>query len=328
MNWEKVFRADSQLRPMWRFLVSAVMIVLAYAGVGIVLGLLSSFSGRHPGFFARTLSANLLLLPALLGVCAVLTNVFERKPLASVGLGLGGRWKTELGIGLSTGTLMIVLVAALERLLGVANFSRSALPPRQLLAGGFFIILLLAVAAINEEVTFRGYPFQRLLEAVGPVGGVAVTSVLFGAVHLGNPHHTWVSTLNTALVGVPLAVAYLRTRALWLPIGLHFAWNFFEGYGLGFPVSGIVLPETLLRAEVRQVAWLTGGSYGPEGGVLATGAIVLGTVYLLFSRSIYVADETRELVFGPATATPLSAEIAGTSSSSRDASNLSRHDFD
>lgn len=300
MRWEKVFVVDSQLRPAWRFFLSAVMIALAYVGVAIILGLLFGALRRHPQLFTSLFWAHLLTLPALLGVFRILTKVFEGKPLASVGLAFRGRWKMELAIGLGLGAAMIFLVAGLERLLGLATFAWSGSPPGRALGAGLFFCFLLFVAAVNEEMTFRGYPFQRLVESIGPAGAVAVSSALFGLAHLGNPSHTWISTLNTMLVGVPLAVAYLRTRALWLPIGMHFAWNFFQGYGLGFPVSGIVFPEALARPHVRELAWLTGGKYGPEGSVLASTVIVIATIYLCFSKSIYITEEMRALVFGPA----------------------------
>jgi hypothetical protein len=111
-----------------------------------------------------------------------------------------------------------------------------------------------------------------------------------------------VATVNTALVGIPFSIAYLRTRMLWLPIGMHLAWNFVQGFVLGLPVSGVRAPVSILRGEATGSKLLTGGEYGPEAGLLATGIIIVATGYLAFSKSIYVSEETRALVFGPATA--------------------------
>lgn len=298
MVWEKVFLADGWPRPLWRFFLSVAMVVLAYSCAGFAQGFLFGTLGYHPGILVTLFWGNFLLLLALLGIFKILTATLEQKPLVSIGLAFHSRWIMESGIGLGIGASMILLVAGAEHLLGVLSFSRNNLAPSQVLTGGAFLFVVLVVAATNEEMMFRGYPFQRLVEAIGPVGAVVASSAAFGLVHLANPHHTWVSTLNTMLVGVPLAVAYLRTRELWLSIALHFGWNFFQGYGLGLPVSGIVLPAMVFKPEVREVAWLTGGNYGPEGSVLATGAIVLATLYLLFSPGIYITRETRRLVFG------------------------------
>jgi membrane protease YdiL (CAAX protease family) len=241
----------------------------------------------------------LLTFPALLGAFKLLTAVFDGRPLGTVGLAFRGRWLRELGLGLLIGAVMILLVAALEGLLGAARFTLAGVPPARLLHWAAGLLLFGFIAAANEELIFRGYPFQRLVEAAGAAGAVGLCSVLFGAVHLGIPHHTWISTLNTAVVGIPLAVAYLRTRLLWLPIGIHFAWNFVQGFLLGLPVSGVEVPYPLLRAEVSGNLLLTGGNYGPEASLLTTVVVILAAGYLGFSKRIYLSEETKALVFAP-----------------------------
>jgi membrane protease YdiL (CAAX protease family) len=296
VRWENVFLADDRLRPIWRFFLSLPTIFLALFVAGQVQYFIF---GRQP-FPLNLLGMTLLTFPALLAAFKLLTGVFDGRPLRTVGLAFCGRWLRELGLGLLIGAVMILLVAALEGILGVVRFTPGGVPPARLWhwAGG--VLLFGFVAATNEELIFRGYPFQRLVEVVGPIIAVGLCSALFGIVHLGNPHHTWISTLNTALVGIPLAVAYLRTRLLWLPIGIHFAWNFVQGFFLGMPVSGVQLPSPLLRAEVSANPLLTGGSYGPEASLLTTAVVILAAGYLGFARSIYMSEETKALVFAPA----------------------------
>jgi hypothetical protein len=187
---------------------------------------------------------------------------------------------------------MLCLAVLLEWGGGFAHF---AFTPHPMLLAGSFSLGLFVVAAAKEEVIFRGYAFQRLAEAITPVGAIAVTSAFFGLAHFANPHRTWISTLNTTLVGIPFCIAYLRTRSLWLPIGIHFVWNFLQGFLFGLPVSGIVFSATVLTARVQGPAWLTGGNYGPEGGLLATPAILLGIAYLTFSKRIYTTRDMRAL---------------------------------
>jgi hypothetical protein len=163
---------------------------------------------------------------------------------------------------------------------------------------GILLFLLLMVAAADEELVFRGYPFQRLVEVAGPVAAVVVASALFGAAHLRNPFQSWISTLNTALVGVMLAICYLRTRALWLPLGIHFAWNFVQGYVLGLPVSGVAFPRAIFQTKISGPSWLSGGAYGPEGSILCLSVIAAGTVYFFVSRRICTASEMQHLVLG------------------------------
>jgi hypothetical protein len=232
-----------------------------------------------------------------------MTAVFDRKPLGSVGLAFHGRWGRELVLGLGLGAAMILAVALLERVVGLGSFAWIGLSSSSALGKVAYYGAFLVLAAVNEELLFRGYPFQRLVESIGSVGAVALSSVMFGLGHLANPGHTWISTANTALVGIPLAVAYLRTRALWMPLAMHFIWNFIEGIVLGLPVSGYYFPG-LFKPWVSGVVWLTGAAYGPEGGLLATGIIVAATAYLLLSKRIHISEEMRALVFGPASCKP------------------------
>jgi len=298
MTWRGVFLSDGQPRPIWRCLLSVVLIGLAFLLVAVAMGFIFRALGGRTQVFAGFLWFSLLMFPALVVVFKFMTYVFDRKPLASVGVAFHLRWPAELGRGLMVGAVMILLVAGMEAALGLAHFGLSAESPGRILTGGVFLGFLLLVAATDEELIFRGYPFQRLMDSIGPVGALAVFSALFGLGHRWNPEHTWISTLNTMLVGIPLAVAYLRTRALWMPIGMHLSWNFLQGYGLGLPVSGIALPACILAPAVSGPWWVTGGAYGPEGGVLTTAVILVATYYLLVSPRIYITEEMKKLVSG------------------------------
>ena len=304
MKPERIFIVEGKLRPVWRFLVSIPVVFLAYLVAGVLAGFVFAGVGQRGRLFA----AQLLVLALLLAGFKLLTSLLDRRPLGAVGLGFCGRWYVEFGMGLGIGALMMLAVGALELVLGVARFAVDSGSPGHFAGWGVGLLVFLVVAATDEELIFRGYPFQRLVDALGAAPAVALFSGLFGLMHLRNPHHDWVSTLNTMLVGIPLAVTYLRTRALWLPVGIHLAWNYVQGCGLGLPVSGIGMPFSFLRAEVTGDPMLTGGAYGPEGGLLATGVIVAATVYVSLSKRIYISQEMRALVFGPSPSGGSSAE--------------------
>jgi hypothetical protein len=127
---------------------------------------------------------------------------------------------------------------------------------------------------------FRGYPVQRLEEAIGPVGAIAVFSLLFALVHLSNPGASPLGLANTVLIGIVLAIAYLRTRALWLPWGIHFGWNLSLGLLFGLPVSGLRLFNVLIHTSVKGPRWLTGGSYGLEASAPGVFAVVVGLLVI------------------------------------------------
>ncbi len=144
---------------------------------------------------------------------------------------------------------------------------------------------------------FRGYGLQTLSRAKLAWLGVLLTSVPFGLVHLGNPNVVpGVTFANTALAGIWLAAAYLRTRSLWLALGVHWSWNWALGWFFGLPISGIQLvSHPLLQTQDNGPKWLTGGSYGIEGGVACTIALVLFTVFLWKTRWLSATPELKQM---------------------------------
>jgi len=296
MTLEEVFLMDGVLRPIWRCFLSVVVVFLAHEAANLAAGELQYVV---PWMGAKYALYFLFELAALLGAFKIMTRVFERKPLGMVGLAFHPVWVTELCVGLGIGGIMMVLVGMAEVLLALTRFTPSPLAATSELAYGGGLFLILFISATNEELVFRGYPFQKLVESVGRTGAVALASVCFGLVHLGNPDHTLFSTVNTMLVGVPLSIAYLRTRALWMPVGIHFAWNYVQGFIFGLPVSGFRLPATVLNPRVHGGAWLTGSSYGPEGGLLCTIVVVAAGLFLFLSPRIRMSGKMRELVYGP-----------------------------
>jgi hypothetical protein len=296
MTVEDVILVDGNLRPIWRFFLSIFLIFLAYVGGYLLAGEVRALIPRDGAWYV---SLALFELLGFLGSFKIMTLVFERKPLGVVGLAFHPDWLKELCAGLGIGGVMMVSVSGAEAALGLARFARNPLPARAELAYGSGLFVVLLVSAMDEELVFRGYPFQKLLESLGAPGAVVVSSACFGLAHLGNPNHTWISTANTMLIGIPLSIAYLRTRALWLPVGIHFMWNYLQGYVFGLPVSGIMFSTTLLYPHVRGNAWLTGSAYGPEGGLLCTIAVAGAGIFLFFSPSIRMNGKMKELVFGP-----------------------------
>jgi hypothetical protein len=157
--------------------------------------------------------------------------------------------------------------------------------------------LPLIVAALAEEALFRGYPLQTFSRARLAWIGVLLTLLLFGYVHLQNPNVVpGASFANTALAGLWLAVAYLRTRSLWLPLGVHWAWNWAQGWLFGLPISGLnLVSHPLLKATDNGPSWLTGGSYGIEGGLACTISLVLFTIFLWRTSLISATPELMQL---------------------------------
>jgi CAAX protease family protein len=154
------------------------------------------------------------------------------------------------------------------------------------LAGAIALLGFMAAAAVTEEVLFRGVLFRVVEGWLGTWWALALTGTLFGASHLLNPHASLWGALAIAVeAGGMLAAAYAATRTLWLPIGLHFAWNFAEGGLFGTDVSGTNQPQGLLHGVMSGSSWLTGGDFGPEGSLYSVLAgVIVTTVFLIIAR--------------------------------------------
>jgi membrane protease YdiL (CAAX protease family) len=280
---------DKLLRPFWRallFLVAGfVVIALVQAGLRLVLPRESSdwvLDAVYAG-----LNAGLLLLTW------VFLKFVDRRSFRSLGLWPYPRWAAEFAGGFGFGAALMLLTAlAMVVLQALTLDSLSAGTAVAMIFLGKALFLLLA--ATFEEIVFRGYIFQRLVESWGKLGAILALSALFGGVHITNHASTPLSTANTVLAGALLAVAYLKTRGLWLPIGLHWAWNLLMGPVLGLPVSGNRIGPGLCVAEVSGPEWLSGGAYGPEGSVVLTVTCAAALLWLALTEKLEVAPAMAE----------------------------------
>jgi len=142
-----------------------------------------------------------------------------------------------------------------------------------------FLSVVLLFGAIGEELLFRGYGFQILVRAIGPFATILPVSVLFGFAHAENLSFGTLPFLNTVLWGVLLGWAFIRSGDLWLPIGLHFGWNW------ALPLMGVNLSGFTMSVTGYTMHWSlgvlwTGGNYGPEGGLFTTAIVVVLFYYL------------------------------------------------
>ncbi|MGD9028600.1 MAG: CPBP family intramembrane metalloprotease [Anaerolineae bacterium] len=308
-----------RLRTLWRLLGQVILLVAVVVplefGVGFVaFGLLMAQEGITPDQFANPEAAQGALNPqavqqlllespllmtlstlALLG--AFILSVWlagrflDRRRFADFGFHLGPDWWIDFGFGLGLGAILMLIIFLVERAAGWvtvtgtfvttepgARFSSAILVPFiGFLAVGFY-----------EELFFRGYQIKNLAEGltwtvISPRAAIVMATLLssavFGLAHASNPNATAVSTLNITLAGIKLAVGYLLTGQLAIPIALHITWNFFQGNVFGFPVSGTgVRAATFISVEQRGPNLWTGGAFGPEAGLLGVGAMLLGTL--------------------------------------------------
>ena len=285
------FNRHGLIRSGWKILIFVVLAAGLVYGVTASVRLLDPWVqemdlGRLVGVIVPVLALGGVLLASY-----VSTRWLNRKPFAAVGLWLHPRAASEVLLGILLGFLMMAFIFV--ALLATGNIS---IEIRSIDAGDLLVILLssgvtFAAAAMLEEVVFRGYPFQTLIQGITLLPAVILMAVLFSLAHLANPNTTIFGIVNIGLAAIWLSFAYLKTKGLWLPFGLHFGWNFSQTTVFAFPTSGIEFAEyKLFGTVVTGPEWLTGGAFGPEGGALATVTLIVCTVYVLKAKQFDAVD--------------------------------------
>jgi hypothetical protein len=202
----------------------------------------------------------------------ITVRVYERGRLADLGLGWAASSKREIFLGFAAGAGAAVVILGAPLVTGYAYFERST-GVEHPWASFLFVSLVLLFGAAGEEMLFHGYAFQLLVRSIGAFATILPVSILFGIEHLNNPNATLLGAVNTMLWGILLGFAYWRTNALWLPIGLHFGWNFALPL-FGVNLSGFTMGVTGYALHWRAGDLWSGGAYGPEGSLLTSGIVV------------------------------------------------------
>jgi len=203
---------------------------------------------------------------------AVSVRAFERGSLADLGLVWSRTSSRELFAGAGLGAAAAILLLSVPLALGLARFAPSQKADHPW--GAFlFVTVTLLFGAVGEELLFHGYAFQLLVRRIGAFATILPAGVLFGLAHIGNQNATNLGIFNTMAWGILLGYAYARTRALWLPIGLHFGWNF------ALPLFGVNLSGFTMGVTGYALQWSagdlwSGGGYGPEGGLPTTLVVI------------------------------------------------------
>ncbi|MDT5063772.1 MAG: protease family protein [Acidobacteriota bacterium] len=293
-----------RLRSGWRL---AVFCVFYLAILGLSIQLIKALLLLAPDTFGPVLESNwgfvvqavfLLIVPAVLAGWAC-SKFLEDLPARALGWGLQTGWLRDFLSGSLVGVASLLFAAAIATFSGGFHFALNA-PLLFESVGKTLLVscLVFIIAAAGEEALFRGYPLQTMARSHQAWVAIIITSIIFSYGHLNNPNAVAGFTfINTALAGLWLAIAYLRTRNLWFPLGIHWAWNWTMGAVLGLPVSGIerLTPHPLLRAADLGPAWLTGGHYGIEGGAACTVALLLSTFFIWRTRLVSPTEEMMRL---------------------------------
>lgn len=275
--------------PLWRRivdypLVAMVIAVLLFVITISVAGAVDKLAMPRIAGFTFEMKFDILAIPLLIIVYEL---VIRRLGEHSRDDYRDPRWARNLLIGLGAGLATFSLAVAVAAALGVYRVSgegdlRGLLPA--LIASALF-------PAVSEELLFRGILFRWIEDFGGSWLALLVTSALFGCAHLLNPHASAIAAVGIAFeAGVMLGAAYMLTRSLWMPMGLHAAWNFAQGEIYDIPVSGTAV-HGMLNARLNGPPLLTGNGFGLEASLTA---IVVATLFGLWL--LWLAIRRGELV--------------------------------
>jgi len=275
-SWIFISSDEPRLRAGWRLFLQTLLFIIFGAIVFIAADFLN-LGGEIDSIFGQILS-----FIVYTGSVFVARLILDKRSIESLGLKLNQQAliDTLAGIGITFVQMGFIYLVMLG--LGWLTFEGFAWqfdPISTVITSTLTFFVVFIFVGWNEELLSRGYHLQTIASGFNLFWGVMISSAVFGLLHLGNPNATWVSAAGIFFAGIYLAYGYIRTKQLWLPIGLHIGWNFFEGVVFGFPVSGLDI-YALTRIEITGPELWTGGAFGPEAGLIVLPSLAVGGVFI------------------------------------------------
>lgn len=293
--------AEPRLRAGWRLAAQTALLLFLAACMGIPLSFYFIFRGITD-FAINNIGVELLMLNGVYNFVVFTASIYlarrflDQRSFASLGLMLNAKAFADLAAGVVIAFLMMSLIYSVEYALGWIKFEGFAWQAESLSSvfkGVLAFVVIFMMTAWNEELLTRGYYLQTIASGLNMAWGILLSSAIFGMLHMANPNASWGSTIGIFAAGLFFAYGYTRTMQLWLPMGLHFGWNFFEGVVFGFPVSGLDIYR-LTRHQVTGPAVWSGGPFGPEAGLIVIPALALGFVLVhLYSNFAKISSQRR-----------------------------------
>ncbi len=267
-------------RPLWIWILLFIAaFLLSTIGYGMVVaGYETSDLFFHP-------SLTIVWAAIVLGLYALFVRLMEK------------HWPTDLSLrrliphtllGLLVGLIFMTLVVSTITASGYATVDWNGFSGTQ----QFSMFMLFLAVAVGEEMIFRGVIFRWLDERWNTWVALLISAILFGLMHISNENATWWSSLAIAIeAGLLLGAAYKWSGTLWVPIGIHWAWNYTQGNIFGLAVSGMQVGDTILETTVNGPDIITGGAFGPEASIIA---VILGTlITIVFLTNRYRQHTSR-----------------------------------
>jgi membrane protease YdiL (CAAX protease family) len=260
-----LLHGPSELRAGWRLCI--------FLGLIVALVKASNFAIRQllHGVDDTALFLGRELLDFLIFIFASwVMGHLENRTIGDYGLPWRRMWGAEFWKGAALGFASITSLLLSMRLAGVFHFEKIALHGVEVWKWAIIYVLVFMLVALREEFRYRGYALFTLSTGIGFWPAAILSAAFFGYSHHGNSGEDWIGLFNAGLFGLLACLLLRRTGNLWMPIGFHMAFDWGETFFYGVPDSGEVLPGHLLNTHSAGLAWLSGGSVGPEGSLLCT----------------------------------------------------------
>ncbi len=264
------------------FFISFFIFVSLFDLVGIaIVSLMTEYSFKEYISDTALLMENKMML--LMMVCQLAGTLFtvwlfqkniNREPFSSIGIQFNG-YEDDFIFGLLIGIGLIVTgfgILIIFNFISIASLQFSFIDQ-------LFYLCLFAVVSLNEEIAMRGYILQNLSSSFNKYIALAMSSLVFMIMHIGNPNMSAIPLFNLFLAGLFLGIYCIHRKNLWFPIGAHFTWNYFQGPVLGFEVSGNEVNSIFIQ-RLDGSDLITGGQFGFEGSIILTAFMIIGIIYL------------------------------------------------
>ena len=254
---------ESRLRAGWRIAIFAILFVLFAVVSQVTLRfLLGGLPKGSPLIFP-------ILAVSATAAVFVCRRFLDKQSFRSLGLAWSGVAIKDLIVGVALSALMAALFVVSAWSLGSITDFRLAETTTGFSANALLIALMTTIlVGYWEELVMRGYLLQNMAAGMGLGIAIALSCLLYGLLHMANPNASLLSSAIIVLFGYLRIYGYLTTGLLWLSMGMHIGWNFFQGYVFGFAASGHSEQTTVFTHTAVGDDWLSGGRFGPEASVL------------------------------------------------------------
>ena len=264
----KVFIGPYGLRAGWRFFLFAMLAAI----VIVALSAATTVAARAVGRYTEQVLNNWVGFLATIAAMWVMGRV-EARPVWNYGFSAPHRARNLL-TGAATGFLGLSALMGLLVASGAYRFDGAELQGGDILRWGAYWALLFTGVALSEECLVRSYALFSISQGIGFWPAAAILSIAFGAGHLGNSGEEWIGIVNAMLAGMVFAYTVKWTGSLWWAIGCHLTWDWGESFFYGVADSGSKAHHHFLASIPDGPAWLSGGTVGPEGSVLAAAVLL------------------------------------------------------